>query len=121
VDEDTRQRITHGRRIRACLKQPEFAPVSMPAQIAILLALTAGLFDAVPLARMPEAERAVQEAATAIPADVIERLVSADALSEADRQTIVAIGRTALAGFQPPPDPKPNRAGSADGQQRNSG
>jgi F-type H+-transporting ATPase subunit alpha len=63
VDEDTRQRIAHGRRIRACLKQPEFAPVSMPAQIAILLALTAGLFDAVPLARMPDAERAVQEAA----------------------------------------------------------
>jgi F-type H+-transporting ATPase subunit beta len=57
VDEDTRSRIAHGRHIRACLKQPEFAPVSMPAQITILLALTAGLFDAVPLERMPEAER----------------------------------------------------------------
>jgi F-type H+-transporting ATPase subunit alpha len=70
VDEDTRRRIAHGRRIRACLKQPEFDPVSMPAQIAILLALTAGLFDAVPLARMPDAEHAVQEAAAAIGARV---------------------------------------------------
>lgn len=117
VDEDTRQRIAHGRRIRACLKQPEFAPVSMPAQIAILLALTAGLFDAVPLQRMPEAERAVQEAAAMIPEDLIERLVTADALSDEDRQTIIEIGRGALAGFQPQPDsehqpePKPELAG----------
>jgi len=41
--------IEHGRRIRACLKQPEFAPVSVPAQIAVLLALNARLFDRVPL------------------------------------------------------------------------
>jgi F-type H+-transporting ATPase subunit alpha len=111
VDEDTRGRIAHGRRIRACLKQPEFAPVSMPAQIAILLALTAGLFDAMPLERMPGAERAVREAAAKIPEDVSGRLVSADALSEADRQTIVDIGRAALAGFQPQPDPEPSLGG----------
>ena len=49
LDEDTRKIIEHGRRIRACLKQPEFSPVSVPAQIAILLALTATLFDPVPI------------------------------------------------------------------------
>ena len=114
VDEDTRQRIAHGRRIRACLKQPEFAPVSMAAQVAILLALTAGLFDAVPLERMPEAERTVREAAATIPEDVIERLVSAETLSEADRRTIVDIGRVALAGFLPQPDPRPTPGGSRE-------
>jgi F-type H+-transporting ATPase subunit alpha len=41
LDDDTRKIIEHGRRIRACLKQPEFAPVSVPAQITVLLALTA--------------------------------------------------------------------------------
>jgi F-type H+/Na+-transporting ATPase subunit alpha len=41
MDDDTRKIIDHGRRIRACLKQPEFAPVSVPEQIAVLLALTA--------------------------------------------------------------------------------
>ncbi|HAN55551.1 MAG TPA: F0F1 ATP synthase subunit alpha, partial [Betaproteobacteria bacterium] len=40
LDEDTRKIIEHGRRIRACLKQPAFAPVSVAAQIAVLLALT---------------------------------------------------------------------------------
>ena len=67
LDEDTRKIIEHGRRIRACLKQPEFAPVSVPAQIAILLALSAKLFDPVPIERMPEAEQAVRAAAAEIP------------------------------------------------------
>ncbi|MGD0948632.1 MAG: F0F1 ATP synthase subunit gamma [Candidatus Binatia bacterium] len=32
LDEDTRKIIEHGRRIRACLKQPEFAPVPLVAE-----------------------------------------------------------------------------------------
>src|SRR5450759_5350014 len=59
LDENTRKVIEHGRRIRACLKQPEFAPVSVPAQIAILLALTEKLFDPVPLEQMTDAEHAL--------------------------------------------------------------
>jgi len=121
VDEDTRQRIAHGRRIRACLKQPEFAPVSMSAQIAILLALTAGLFDAVPLERMPDAERAVQEAAATIPEDLIDRLVTADALSDPDRQTIVNIGRGALGGFQPEADAERKLGGQREHTATESG
>jgi F-type H+/Na+-transporting ATPase subunit alpha len=39
-----------------------------------------------------------QKAAAAIPEDVIGRLVSADALGDADRRTIVDIARKALAG-----------------------
>src|ERR1700678_4341753 len=67
LDEATRKIIDHGQRIRACLKQPEFAPVSVSAQIAILLALTANLFDPVPLEKMTEAGHAVHEAAAKIP------------------------------------------------------
>ena len=70
LDEDTRKIIEHGRRIRACLKQPEFAPVSVPAQIAVLLALTAELFDTVPLEQMTDAEQALRNAAEDIPAEV---------------------------------------------------
>jgi len=100
LDENTRRIIEHGRRIRDCLKQAEFAPVSVPAQIAILLALSAGLFDAVPLEQMTEAEHAVREAAAAIPAQVGGRLDTADTLSEEDRHAIVDIAREAIARFQ---------------------
>jgi F-type H+-transporting ATPase subunit alpha len=104
LDEDTRKIIEHGRRIRACLKQPEFAPVSVPAQIAVLLALNARLFDLVPLDQVTDAEHALHEAAADMPAEVRERLDTADKLSDADRETIVKIATKALARFQPKPE-----------------
>ncbi len=106
LDENSRKTIEHGRRIRACLKQPEFAPVSVPAQIAVLLALTAELFDHVPLDQMTAAEAALSAAAANIPADLRERLDTADSLSDADREAIIQIAREALAPFQPKPDPE---------------
>jgi F-type H+/Na+-transporting ATPase subunit alpha len=105
LDESTTKTIAHGRRIRACLKQPEFAPVSVPAQITVLLALTAGLFDSVPLDRMANAEKAVQKAAASITADVRKRFESADKLSNEDRKAIVEIAQQVLIPFQPKPDP----------------
>jgi F-type H+-transporting ATPase subunit alpha len=106
LDEDTRKIIEHGRRIRACLKQPEFAPVSVPAQIAVLLALTAELFDRVPLDQMTDAEHALREAAADIPAEVRERLDTAEKLSDEDRETIIQIARKSLEGFSPEPASK---------------
>jgi len=101
LDENTRKSIDHGRRIRSCLKQPEFAPVSVPAQIAILLALTAELFDTVPSDQMTAAEHAVQEAAVNIPVEVCGRLDTAEKLSDEDRKRIIEIARQALEEFQP--------------------
>ena len=106
LDEGTRKTIEHGRRIRACLKQPEFSPVPVPAQIALLLALTAELFDRVPLDQMDEAVRALCDAAPEIPADVCGRLDTAAKLSPEDREAIVAVARKALARFQPKPEPE---------------
>lgn len=101
MDADTRKTIAHGRRIRACLKQPEFSPVAVPAQIAVLLALTADLFDPVPLDEMIIAEQAVQLAAEKIPAEICARFETAEKLSDEDREAILEIARQALAPFQP--------------------
>ncbi len=111
LDDDTRKTIEHGRRIRACLKQSELAPVAVPAQIAVLLALAAELFDTIPLARMTEAQHSVHEAAAQIPEEICARFDAGDKLSDEDRTAITAITRQALAPFQPeadvqPPQPK---------------
>lgn len=100
LDEATRARIAHGKRIRACLKQPESKPLSMPTQIAVLLALTAKIFDSVPLARMMDAEQAVQKAAADIPQDVLERLESGNKMSKEDRELVIRIARESCAHFQ---------------------
>jgi len=115
LDEGTRKTIEHGRRIRACLKQPELAPVPVPAQIAVLLALSAKLFDRVPLEKMTDAEHALCDAAAQIPAEVGERLDSTDKLSDDDRKAIIQIARESLARFQPKPEPQaPSQAAPKD-------
>jgi F-type H+/Na+-transporting ATPase subunit alpha len=103
LDDDTRKTIGHGRRIRACLRQPEFSPVSVPAQITVLLALACGMFDPVPLEQMDDAEHALRAAAAEIPAQVSERLGTEQKLSDQDRAAIIAIAEKALQRFQPQP------------------
>ena len=80
----------------------------MPAQIAVLLAVTAELFDPVPLDQMTDAEHTVREAAANIPAEVCARFGTSDKLSDEDRKTIIDIARQALARFQPKPEAKPD-------------
>ncbi|MGD9851133.1 MAG: alternate F1F0 ATPase, F1 subunit alpha [Nitrospirales bacterium] len=100
LDDDTRQIIEHGRRIRACLKQPESAPVSLPTQILLLLALTEKLFDPVSIDRITEAERALDKAARDLPAEMCTRLEAPSKLNDEDRQTLIRLARQALAPLQ---------------------
>jgi len=107
LDENTRKIIEHGRRIRACLKQAEFSAVSVPAQITILLALTAKLFDLVPMEKMKDAQQAVLKAAMNIPKDICARFETAEKLSDEDRKSIIEIARKVLIDFQPKLEAKP--------------
>ena len=52
VDERTRKTIEHGRRIRAVLRQPQFAPLALGEQVALLVAVSKGVLDEVPLDRV---------------------------------------------------------------------
>jgi F-type H+-transporting ATPase subunit alpha len=106
LDEDTRQSIVHGKRIRACLGQAEFAPLSVAAQIVILLALNAALFDPVPLVRMAAAQQAVVEIADDLPDDLSKRLTAGDKLTDADRQQLTDAASAAIAAFLSPADDK---------------
>jgi len=110
LDEETKKSVEHGRRIRACLKQPELTPVSVPAQITILLALSERLLDPIPIDQIEEAERALSEAAAAIPADLRSRFETAETLSDEDRKTIVETARKALLPLQPKSEPEATRA-----------
>jgi F-type H+-transporting ATPase subunit alpha len=107
LDDATRKTIDHGQRIRVCLKQAESQPWSVVEQIGVLLALTEGLFDAVPMEKMKEAEGALRKAASEIPADVAGRFASADQLSDADRKIVLDIATPTLAPFVPTPEKKP--------------
>jgi F-type H+-transporting ATPase subunit alpha len=99
LDKSTQWSIAHGQRIRACLKQAELSPIPVQAQVCAVLALAEGLFDHVPLERMPDAQRAVFEAASKIPAAVSGRLLHADTLTREDRASLLELARHALEPF----------------------
>jgi F-type H+-transporting ATPase subunit alpha len=87
VDERTKQIIEHGRRIRAILTQPQFAPLPMPHQVALLLALNEGMLDRLPLEKVPQLRgslgRWFEERGSAI----FERVAATGEVDEAARKS----------------------------------
>lgn len=104
LDENTTATIAHGRRIRACLKQSESAPITVLAQISILLALASNLFNTISLAQITPAKLAIINAAALLPADISERLESTSRLSNEDRHIIISMATKALSDFNGPGD-----------------
>ena len=114
LDAATRKTIDHGERIRACLKQPESQPLSMVQQICVLLALTNGLVDAIPLEKMNDAQQALQNASHEIPKDVAGRFATAEKLSDDDKKAVLEIATKVLAPFQPKPADQPEKSPDPD-------
>lgn len=106
LDEHTQTVIEHGKRIRNWLKQQELHPMSVPEQLVVLLALTNGLFDTVPVDKMSEAQTMLADSSLKLPAKLLKQLVSDADLSPTDRDSILASTRTLLTPFQIQPDPQ---------------
>jgi len=107
LDDATRKTINHGQRIRACLKQAQSQPVAVVVQIVVLVALEAGLFDQVPLEKVPDGEDALRKAVAGLPKDLAERLTSDDKLSDSDHKAVLDLAQAALAPLQPKPTTAP--------------
>ncbi|WP_435010695.1 alternate F1F0 ATPase, F1 subunit alpha [Tundrisphaera lichenicola] len=100
LDDHTRKIIDHGHRIRAVLKQPELEPASITQQIAILLALTSGQLDRVPIDKLREAENALKASSEEIPPEIRRRFAKEEKLSDEDRGSILKVVARVLAPFQ---------------------
>ena len=99
LDDTTRRVIERGQRLREVLKQPQYRPLPAAEQIAVLLAVTEGAFDTVPLERMSEAENRVREAVVAHCAVLKQRIAAGIDLNEEDRATLLTVARAALANL----------------------
>jgi len=104
LDKHTRTIIEHGKRIRICLKQQELEPMSVTEQVIVLLALTTGLFDTIPVEKMQEAEIALLQQKKELKVEMVNRLMSKQKLSDEDRETILFIAKAVLTPFQAKPE-----------------
>ncbi len=117
MDESSQKIIEHGKRIRACLKQQELSPVSMSAQIVVLLALKERLFDKIPLKHMADAEKSLRKAAESIPSDMCDRFETDPKLRDEDRKVIIELAEQALIHFE---QKQAQNQGQADRENHNS-
>ncbi len=90
LDEETRKKIERGRRVRKVLTQPELQPLTIPEQIAVLLAVTEGLFDELEVEEIPGAEEKVREAVTGELPEICQKIEAGEELSEEDKKDILA-------------------------------
>lgn len=95
LDEATQKSIARGQRVREILKQNQYQPIHVVKQIAVLLAATQGVFDAVPLEKIKLTEQALCKAVRKQLPDVCQRIEAGEKLSGSDRQSLLDIAVSA--------------------------
>ncbi len=99
LDADTRQRLARGRRVREILKQAEHDLLTVPEQMAVVLAATTGVLDDVPAERIAEAEAALRAAVKAELSELGARLAAGGKLGDGDRENLLALARRIATPF----------------------
>jgi F-type H+-transporting ATPase subunit alpha len=89
VDKRTQGIIEHGRRTRAILTQPQFAPLSMPEQVALLLALNEGMLDLLPAEKIPQLRDSLGRWFKGQSSAQFERLATAGEMDDAMRKSLL--------------------------------
>jgi len=100
LDDASIATLEQGRRVREVLQQIQYEPLRVPDQIAVLLAASEGLLNALPVERVAEAERAIRKTLHAELPELCQRMESGAKLSAEDRETLVELIRRVVAGMQ---------------------
>src|SRR5436305_1541411 len=82
LDKATKTRIDRGRRMTEVLKQPQYQPLPVEKQVAILYAATSGKLDDVPTPRVKEFETGLYRFLETERADILTELRDKKALSD---------------------------------------
>ena len=96
LDERTKRRIEHGRRVRQILRQDAASPLAAWEQIAVLLAAKRGLLDDVPLDAVGAAEQRIRERVGERHPDLCERIDTGRELDDAAWTVLAEAAETAL-------------------------
>ena len=78
LDDATKSQIERGQRLTELLKQPQYQPMSVWEQVASIAAVSEGLFDDVPAAKIKEAQQALLERLWAEHKDDMRALTKGD-------------------------------------------
>ncbi len=90
LDPATRRQLLRGQRLTELLKQPQYQPLTVAQQVAILYAGTRGFLDDVPVDKIADFERAFHEFMGANARETLDTIQSTGLLEEATEQALRA-------------------------------
>ena len=96
MDQETRSTLERGKRVREVLKQPQYRPLSVPEQIAVLVAVNEGALDQVPVERIGRAERHIRRAVTEKLGQVCDSISSGEELADEQVRALSDCAREAV-------------------------
>jgi F-type H+-transporting ATPase subunit alpha len=83
LDASTQQQLSRGKRLREILKQPQFSPLILAEQVAVVYAGVKGLIDEIPVEKVTEFTRELRDYLKAYKPDFITNVQTEKQLSEA--------------------------------------
>jgi F-type H+-transporting ATPase subunit alpha len=90
LDAATRQQLERGKRLQELLKQPQFQPLSLDHEIAIIYAGTRGLLDDVPVEKVQEFEQKLFQYLDATHPEIAKSIMEAFEISPEIEQKLDA-------------------------------
>ena len=97
LDEDTRRTLERGRRVRESLKQAQYEPREVFEQVAALLAVTAGLFDDLPVEKVGTAQDVIRKQIPDQFREMERKVLDGKELSDEDHHELVTAMKRVLA------------------------
>jgi F-type H+-transporting ATPase subunit alpha len=100
-DTRVRHQLTRGARIRAILNQPQHAPLRLADEVAIVLAVQAGILDALPLPAVAMFRKELGRMLDRDVPEVVRQIQQAGTLDEAGKPAIRDALQNYVGGLQP--------------------
>lgn len=100
LDEETKKRINRGQRLVELLKQPQYSPMSVWEQVAVLLPAINGVFDAVPVEKLNDVTRALLAALWSDHKEAMKELSKGDKPAEKTSELILAAATKLAKGYE---------------------
>ena len=100
LDASTKATINRGQRLVELLKQPQYSPMSVWEQVAVLMPATQGAFDKVPVEKIGDVTRALLAALWSDHKDAMKELSKGDKPTEATSKLIMDAAEKLAKGFE---------------------
>jgi F-type H+-transporting ATPase subunit alpha len=101
-DGRVRDQLTRGARIRAILEQPQHAPLRLADEVALALAVQAGLLDPLPLPAVPVFRQGLAAALDQLASGPVGQIQGKGTLDEPGKRALLDTLKSYVASVTPP-------------------